>query len=206
MAEKKWAIIQRIRRYRRAVAALGIMILILAGMVRVFFLTKEEEPMMVFAPAIIVNEGCEEMETNPLKRCEDDKINQAVSEYYARLAENEGYVEEYADIEVYMKNGKYEGTYVIYARYEMKVKDIYTSVPGLGTLYLKRNEKEVVSINSQVGEAKLKSYIQMITQHEDVKELFQSVQEAYAEAVASDAMLAEAVKDLESAVQEKDGP
>ena len=113
MVEKGAVIIRRSRRYRRAIVALGVMILILAGMVRMFFLTKEEEPIMVFAPAIIMNEGCEEMETNPLKRCEDDKITRAVTEYYARLAKNEDYVEEYADLDVYIKNGKYEGTYVI---------------------------------------------------------------------------------------------
>lgn len=206
MAEKTVSIIRWGQRYWRVVTLLGVILLVLAGMMRIFFLTKEEEPQMVFAPAIIVNEGCEAMETNPLQKCEDDEINQAVEKYYARLAENEDYVEEYTDLAVYLKNGQYEGTYVIYVRYGMQVKDIYTLVPGLGTLYLKRNEKGVVSINSQAGEAKLKKYINTVTQHEDVQELFQSVQEAYSEAVASDAMLAEAVKDLESAAQREESP
>lgn len=201
MAGKMMNLCRYCWKYERANVIVGMMLLVLAGMMSVFFLTYEEEPQVVSAPVIVLNEGCKDMETNPLLENGNEEINHAVTKYYERLAENEEYVERYENMKLFVKNGQYEDTYVVYARYEMKIKDIYTLVPGLGTLYVEKNEKGKLMINAQVEDTETQQYIAEITQHEDVKILFQEVESAYAKAVQSDVMLAEAVSDLQSAAQ-----
>lgn len=91
---------------------------------------------------------------------------------------------------------------MVFARYDMKIKDIYTKVPGLGTLYIDVNEAEEYQVNTAVEDEKVKDYIQVIAQHEDVQALMEETQVTYREALRSDALLLEALADLESAYEE----
>ena len=193
MAEKTKNVLVRVRKCGRANMIVGITLLGLAGMMTWCFLTYEEEPQVIPAPVIKKIVGCRKMETNPLRECRIDDVNQAVEKYYARLGENADYVENYEDIYLYVKNGQYENTYVVYATYEMKIKDIYTPVPGLGTLYAERSEDGSMKLSGRVGD-EIQQYIAEITQHEDVKGLFRQVEEEYAYAVQSDEMLAQVLK------------
>ena len=200
MAEKMRNLCLWYFKYRRANAIIGLMLLALAGMMTIYFLTYEEEPQVIPSPVIIRNEGSEEMETNPLLESRLADINLAVEKYYARLGENTGYTERYEDMSFYLKKGQYENTYVVYAMYKMKIRDIYTPVPGLGTLYLVKTENGKIKIRGRVEED-IQRYIAEITQHEDVQELFRQVEEEYARAVNSDEMLAQALMDLQSVIQ-----
>ena len=148
------------------------------------------------------NKGCETMELNPLRKEEYPEITEAVREYYKQQEEEASFVDSYEDITVYTKQGIYRGTYVVFARYDMKIKDIYTKVPGLGTLYIDVNEAEEYQVNTAVEDEKVKDYIQVIAQHEDVQALMEETQVTYREALRSDALLLEALADLESAYEE----
>lgn len=184
---------------RRAHVILGAMILLIAGMMTSFFLTYEEEPQIVSAPVIAANEGYGDMEQNPLCESTNGEINQAVEKYYTRLLENADYVEAYENMKIYMKKGIYEDTYIVYVRYNMKIKGIDTSVPGLGTLYVEKTEKGKIKVESQVDDVQIQKVIALITEHEDVRTLFGEVESAYAEAVRSDAVLAEVLNNLQNA-------
>ena len=71
-----------------------------------------------------------------------------------------------------MKDGAYKDTYVVFARYEMKIKDIYTKVPGLETLYVRRdNRSGTYRILTEHLDEDTKDYIQTVARHEDVREL-----------------------------------
>lgn len=201
MAEKVRKFLCLCWKYQRANVIIGCMLLALAGMMAVFFLTNEEEPQLVSAPVTVINEGCEEMETNPLVKNSAEEINNAVVKYYERLAENQNYVEAYEELDVYTKEGRIENTYVVFARYEMKIKGIYTAVPGLGTFYVEKTDSDKIKVNSKVDDVDIQQYIIQITEHEDVRELFKDVETDYACAVQSDAMLAEVLADLQGAVQ-----
>lgn len=201
MAEKVRKFLCLCWKYQRANVIIGCMLLALAGMMAVFFLTNEEEPQLVSAPVTVINEGCEEMETNPLVKNSAEEIDNAVVKYYERLAENQNYVEAYEELDVYTKEGRIENTYVVFARYEMKIKGIYTAVPGLGTLYVEKTDSDKIKVNSKVDDVDIQQYIIQITEHEDVRELFKDVETDYACAVQSDAMLAEVLANLQGAVQ-----
>ena len=44
---------------------------------------------------------------------------------------NADYIEEYRNVEVYTKPGLDENTYVVFASYDLKFKDVETPAPGL---------------------------------------------------------------------------
>ena len=148
----------------------------------------------------VENRGCEVMELNPLRTEEYPEITEAVREYYKQQEEEASFVDSYEDITVYTKQGIYRGTYVVFARYNMKIKEIYTKVPGLGTLYIVENEADGYQVNAAVEDEKVKDYIQVIAQHRDVQALMDETQSLYQEAVGSDALLKEALSDRKSVV------
>ena len=83
----------------------------------------------------------------------------------------------------------------------MKIRDIYTMVPGLGTLYLEEDEQHNFQVESKSGDEEVQEYVNDIVAHEDVQKLMLGIQKDYAEAAASDAMLAEALSDLKNAYE-----
>lgn len=153
----------------------------------------------------VENRGCEVMELNPLRTEEYPEITDAVREYYRQQGEEASFVESYDDIHIYTKEGRYRGTYVVFAAYDMKIKDIYTKVPGLGTVYVESDEEGGCRIIADVKDQEIKEYIQLVAQHEDVQKLMTKTQKAYQEAVRSDALLQEALLDLKNAYENSTG-
>lgn len=201
MAERWKEIFRWCWEHRRAHVVLAALFLLLTGMITAFFLTYDKEPQLVSAPVIVVNENYDDMGANPLTGSSNKEVNEAVEKYYTRLLEHEDYVEAYEDMDIYSKKGWYENTYVVFVKYNMKIKGIYTPVPGLGTLYVEKTENEKMKVVSEVEDEKIQHVIADVTVHEDVKGLFREVEESFEQAIQSDAMLAEAVNDLQTAVK-----
>ncbi len=147
------------------------------------------------------NKGCETMELNPLRKEEYPEITEAVREYYKQQEEEASFVDSYEDITVYTKQGIYRGTYVVFFFNDTATTEIYTKVPGLGTLYIVENEADGYQVNAAVEDEKVKDYIQVIAQHRDVQALMDETQSLYQEAVGSDALLKEALSDLKNAYE-----
>lgn len=101
------------------------------------------------------------------------------------------YVVSYSNIECYTKEGPYENTYVVYAYYEMELKNISTNAPGITTLYVIRDSKTGnVYIHNGVS-TDVKEYIKEVTDDADVQELFNDVNKEFNEVVESDERLKE---------------
>ena len=146
------------------------------------------------------NIGCTEEELNPLREGEHTEIDKAVKDYYASLNADKAFIEKYDDLHIYTKKGQYRDTYVIFVEYHMKIKDIYTEVPGLGTLFASRNQADnEYRIGTEKPNGQDQDYVRLLTEHEDVKKLFDRTEEEYYTAVQSDALLREALEDLEKA-------
>ena len=154
---------------------------------------------------VLVNGGCENMQTNPLKEETDEQMIKAVEDYYTDKKADAEFVEMYDHFKVYTKSGKYKDTYVAFVRYDMKIKDIYTEVPGLGTLYVTKDSQGNYQITQQVKKKEIRAYISRIAGHEDVQALMDQTHEAYQNAVDSDALLREALNDLKQAYEDSTG-
>ncbi len=143
------------------------------------------------------NIGCDTKELNPLRKDEHTEINRVIAEYLEGLTKDESFVEKYDGLHVYTKVGQYTGTYVAFAEYRMKIKDIYTEVPGLVTLYVRKDrESGKWQIDTEDPEEQDEDYIQVIMGHADVQELLVNVEDKFELAVNSDALLREALADL----------
>ena len=164
------------------------------------FLTKEVSAVVTEEPK--VNTGYAAMETNPLLENRDEELADAVEAYYQELSGKEAYAEAYDGIAIYTKDGKAKGSRILYVRYNMKIRGIYTEVPGLETLYAVKDKDGKFDIQAEISDEQIQTIIEEVSAQTDVQELFAQVEADYEQALGSDAMLAQAVEDLKNAVDQ----
>lgn len=199
----------RLKKYRRANIIIAVMLLVLVLGVVGFNLTEEKVQKAQKTSSQDIkaeNKGYDSIETNPLRLEEYPEVTDVVKSYYARLAENSDFVESYDNVQVYTKLGKYKDSYVAFVKYDMKIKDIYTGVPGLGTLYVEKNkESGKYHVSQSVEDKELKNSVREVAGQDDVKKLLDETSAQYQSAVESDALLREALADLKNAYEDSTG-
>ena len=84
----------------------------------------------------------------------------------------------------------------------MKIRGIYTEVPGLETLYAVKDKDGKFDIQAEIFDEQIQTIIEEVSAQTDVQELFAQVEADYEQALGSDAMLAQAVEDLKNAVDQ----
>ena len=153
-----------------------------------------------------VNEGWQEAKDNPLREETDSGITKAVRKYYEERTAQSPFAEGYENLKTYTKRGKYKDTYLAFVRYDMKIKDIYTMAPGLEILYIEPGEETgELCVEEEMPDQETREASQLLASQEDAGQLMTEVQAAYDGAVASDAILAEALSDLEEASEASAG-
>ena len=152
------------------------------------------------------NKGWREAESNPLREETDSEITEAVRRYYEERTAQSPFAEGYENLKTYTKRGKYKDTYLAFVRYDMKIKDIYTMAPGLEILYIEPDEETgELCVEEELPDEGTRDAAQLLASQEDAGQLMTEVQAAYDGAVASDAILAEALSDLEEASEASAG-
>lgn len=147
----------------------------------------------------------------PLLENEYPEVNQLMQEFYQSLATGDvetirtlkdytddtelityekksEFIESYSDIVCYTKDGTLEGTYYVYVSYNVKFKDIETVAPGLNTWYVYTNDSGVLQIDGDMDE-NITATLKLVTNQDDVVDLFNKVDVRYNEAVAQDETL-----------------
>lgn len=146
------------------------------------------------------NKGWREAESNLLREETDSEITEAVRRYYEERTAQSPFAEGYENLKTYTKRGKYKDTYLAFVRYDMKIKAIYTMAPGLEILYIEPDEETgELCVEEELPDEGTRDAAQLLASQEDAGQLMAEVQAAYDQAVASDAILAEALADLEAA-------
>ena len=171
-----------------------------------FILTEDKAQTVTSGEVVVLeeNEGYLDLESNPLESGTYPEIENAVREYYSELKEDTGFVEDYYNVQIYTKKGKYKDSYVVFVRYDMKIKDIYTEVPGLGTLYVEKDAGSgEYQVDSRPEQREIRELVNALAAHEDVQFLMAQIQTDYTNAVASDALLSEALQDLKNAYENR---
>lgn len=171
-----------------------------------FFSTKDKAPKETSTipkqDNRAVNADSADSTKNVLTLGQIEDVNLAVKEYYAELANHSDFVESYDNVQVYTKTGPYEDSYIVFAYYEMKIRDIYTKVPGLGTLYVEKDADGVYQLNKEVSDQNVSGLLRKLMLHEDVQALMADVQSKYTAAVHSDELLKEAMDDLQQVYED----
>ncbi len=104
------------------------------------------------------------------------------------------FVENFQNISCYTVDGVDEGSYIVYAYYEIKFPDVDTLTPGLETLIVSTDESGTEYINNDVESLseQMQSQISELSQREDVMKLFQDTDAKFLAAIQAD----ESVKSL----------
>lgn len=199
---------RRRRVWWKRIVILGMTLVLTAG-VAGFGLTDEKslKAQMIKSKNTMTRNAIGRIEKlNPLRKNAYPELTGAVKKYYEELAEKADFVEHYRNIQVYTKIGRYRDTYVAFVTYGMKIKDIYTEVPGLGTLYIKLDQKSgKYKVQNDFPDDQTEAYVEAMAGQQDVQTLLAEIEKEYKEAVKSDALLQEALEDLKNAYEDSTG-
>lgn len=116
------------------------------------------------------------------------------------------YIESYENLKCYTKAGPSDNSYVVYASYEVKLKDMETLVPGVSPFLVYGREDGSYYIHVGEVTADVNEYLEEVSSQDDVVDLYNRVQVKFNEAVVNDDelsdYLAKMTKDLEAEVGE----
>lgn len=136
------------------------------------------------------------------------ELNQMIQTYYQALADGDKeviqslkdytdetelitfekkseYIESYNNIVCYTKSGMEENTYILYVAYDVKFQGIETTAPGLNTMYVYTLEDGTLKIDGDMDEG-VTAALKLVSNQDDVVDLFNKVDVRYKEAVAAD--------------------
>lgn len=105
-------------------------------------------------------------------------------------------IESYQNIAVYSKSGPIENSYVVYAYYEAKLRDIEELVPSLVCLYLKTREDGSMCVADGQTDEATTAYIEDMKQDADVQALIQRVNDAYQKIIENNEQLSSMLNEM----------
>lgn len=127
-----------------------------------------------------------------------DEISENDLLYYVELAK---YIDHYAGLEIYCKQGLEEGTVIAYVYYKMGIVN-FEEVPGYEAFYICRDENNALYIKDQSNFTKEeKEYIIAVNSQVDVVEFNNRVTVECTQVTSANAELAEYVSLLDSRVR-----
>lgn len=109
--------------------------------------------------------------------------------------EKSEFIERYDNINCYTKPGIEDNTYFVYVTYDVKFKDIETTAPGLNAFYVYTSEDGSLKIDGDTEE-NIKAAFKLVTNQDDVVDLYNKINVSYTEAIASDEALNQFMEEL----------
>ena len=103
-----------------------------------------------------------------------------------RIQKKAEFTENYQNFTCYTKPGPMDKSYIVFAYYEIKFKNIETLAPGLTSLYICSKEDGSLYVYDGDLDDNVNDYIRTIAAQDDVVELLNKVDTKYSEAAASD--------------------
>jgi len=106
-----------------------------------------------------------------------------------RIMERAKYTESYDDIRCYTKPGPVEGSYIVFAYYQIKFVNIDTRAPGLSSLYVCSNADGSLYVYNGDLPENVSTYIKGVAAQDDVVQLLSQVDAEYNAAAEQDKTL-----------------
>lgn len=122
----------------------------------------------------------------------------------AKIEARNIYVQEYRDLKVYTKPGPYEGSYIAFVVYELKLKDWEKTAPGLIALLICRDDDGLYVFTGTL-EKQAADYIREVSSQDDVTALISKVDNEYNEILDSDADFAAYMNSLNELIKNSVG-
>ena len=116
------------------------------------------------------------------------------SEITAEDVQKEGeYIEDYQNIKCYTRDGIVDGTYIVFAYYDIKFLNVDTLAPSMIWMYVCTNEDGSLYINKSTIDGEVAAYIDEVLKSDEVNALAESVNSALSTAMEQDETLAQLV-------------
>ena len=114
------------------------------------------------------------------------------------------FIEQYDNIKCYTKPGIEENSYFVYVTYDVKIQNIDTKAPGLSAFYVYTSDNGSLMIDGDTEE-NIKAAFKLVTNQDDVVDLYNKINVDYKEAIASDEALGQFMDDLPQVLKESVG-
>lgn len=114
------------------------------------------------------------------------------------------FIESYDNVNCYTKPGVEDNSYFVYVTYDVKIKDIATEAPGLNAFYVYPSEDGSLKIDGDTEES-ITAAFKLVTNQDDVVDLYNKIDVNYKEAIASDEVLDQFMEDLPGVIKESVG-
>jgi SH3-like domain-containing protein len=159
----------------------------------------------------------------PLEENAHEDVNELMTAFYTAMAEGDmdtikalkdyndeteiiqyekksEFIESYDDINCYTKAGIEENSYFVYVSYDVKIKDVDTKAPGLNAFYVYTADDGNLVIDGDMEESIIAAF-KLVTNQDDVVDLYNKINVSYKEAIASDEALNGFMSELPSQIK-----
>ncbi len=133
----------------------------------------------------------------------EETVDVLTEEEIKTVERKKDYIEAYKSIQCYTKKGLEEGSYVVFASYEMKIYDIETLAPGIEALYVCTADDGSYYIYNGEASEELTNYVLELAAGEDVSAVIADVDARYRELVAENEDLGTFAQTVLEAQQEQ---
>lgn len=134
----------------------------------------------------------------------EEVVDVLTDEEKQTIEKKKDYIESYNDITCYTKKGLEEGSYVVFASYEMKIYNIDTPAPGIMALYVMTNEDGNLYIFNGEAPEELTNYVLELAAEEEVAAVIADVDARYQQLVAEDEDLGKFAQTMLESQQQKE--
>lgn len=154
-------------------------------------------------------EAEEAVNENPLEKDAYPAVNELVNKYFSGLSAGDtamveetvdvltdeekqvierkkDYIEAYNNVICYTKKGLEEGSYVVFAAYDMKIVNIETAAPGIMALYVCAAEDGSLYIFNGEAPEELQNYVLELAAEEEVAAVITEIDTRYQQLAAED--------------------
>lgn len=134
----------------------------------------------------------------------EEVVDVLTDEEKQTIEKKKDYIESYNDITCYTKKGLEEGSYVVFASYEMKIYNIETPAPGIMALYVMTNEDGNLYIFNGEAPEELTNYVLELAAEEELAAVIADVDARYQQLVAEDEDLGKFAQTMLESQQQKE--
>ena len=134
----------------------------------------------------------------------DETVDELTEEEIKTIEKKKDYIEYYDDVVCYTKKGLEEDSFVVFASYEMKIRNIDTAAPGIMAFYVISDVDGGYKIYNKEASDELTSYVLELAAGEDVSAVIADVDARYNQLVAEDEELGKFAKTMLESQQQAD--
>lgn len=192
-----------------AILILVLLIIFIVGLTTKWFNDEPQQPEQMVEDMVQEEAADETIDENPLEKDAYPAVNELVKKYFAGLSAGDtamveetvdvltdeekqvierkkDYIEAYNNVICYTKKGLEEGSYVVFAAYDMKLVNIATAAPGIMALYVAPAEDGSLYIFNGEASEELQNYVLELAAEEEVAAIISDIDARYQQLAAED--------------------